>query len=309
MAGSYVHLTGNSFKFHLIEPSDSTIVAADTILCQNLQTGEKTSLTRASDSGTVFRYLDADLSDIQITAPKPLVGKLEIVQNHLSACTVYNTGDFPRLRFVQCQFITGCTKNFISNAKQVCIQFSQCYGSGLDPLNLNQYSVSTVQLMHNASLHEFLTAPAERVYHIGTHDYATSISSASALAILNTLDTSGQHNGYVSLEVQQPEDTSQIDAKIQALQAKGWDAGVTYYAQPVQSDSASGFHSDSSSSSVGGGSMSDATSVLVLDGMMLALQTPVAGMKGLLINSKYFVPFLTSTIQISDSVSVVELGQ
>lgn len=54
--------------------------------------------------------------------------------------------------------------------------------------------------------------------------------------------------------------------------------------------------------------MSDATSVLVLDGMMLALQTPVAGMKGLLINGKYFVPFLTSTIQISDSVSVVELG-
>lgn len=128
------------------------------------------------------------------------------------------------------------------------------------------------------------------------------------MAILNTLDTSGQHNGYVSLEVQQPEDTSQIDTKIQALQAKGWDAGVTYYAQPVQSDSASGSHSDSSSSSVGDGSVSDATSVLVLDGMMLALQTPVRGMKGLLINSKYFVPFLTSTIQISDSVSVVELG-
>lgn len=128
------------------------------------------------------------------------------------------------------------------------------------------------------------------------------------MAILNTLDTSGQHNGYVSLEVQQPENTSQIDAKIQALQAKGWDAGVTYYAQPVQSDSASGSHSDSSSSSVGGGSMSDATSVLVLDGMMLALQTPVRGMKGLLINGKYFVPFLTSTIQISDSVSAVALG-
>ena len=54
--------------------------------------------------------------------------------------------------------------------------------------------------------------------------------------------------------------------------------------------------------------MSDATSVLVLDGMMLALQTPVRGMKGLLINGKYFVPFLTSTIQISDSVSAVALG-
>ena len=49
--------------------------------------------------------------------------------------------------------------------------------------------------------------------------------------------------------------------------------------------------------------MSAATSVLVLDGMMLALQTPVAGMKGLLINDKYFVPFLTSTVQLSDSVS------
>ena len=110
------------------------------------------------------------------------------------------------------------------------------------------------------------------------------------------------------MEVQQPEDTSQIDAKIQALQAKGWDAGVTYYAQPVQSDSASDLHSDSSSSSVVGGDMSDATSVLVLDGMILALQTPVAGMKGLLINGKYFVPFLTSTVQISDSVSAVELG-
>lgn len=44
--------------------------------------------------------------------------------------------------------------------------------------------------------------------------------------------------------------------------------------------------------------MSDATSVLVLDGMMLALQTPVAGMKGLLINGKYFVPFLDTSSQI-----------
>ena len=121
------------------------------------------------------------------------------------------------------------------------------------------------------------------------------------MAILNTLDTSGQHNGYVSLEVQQPEDTSQIDAKIQALQAKGWDAGVTYYAQPVQSDSASESNSDSSSSSAGDGSMSDATSVLVLDGMMLALQTPARGMKGLLINGKYFVPFLDTSSSVSDS--------
>lgn len=102
--------------------------------------------------------------------------------------------------------------------------------------------------------------------------------------ILDTLDTAGKHNGYVSLDVQQPENTSQIDAKIQALQAKGWRVDVTYFAKPVLSDS--------SSSSGGSGSMSDATSVLVLDGMMLALQTPVAGMKGLLINRKYFIPFL-----------------
>ena len=47
--------------------------------------------------------------------------------------------------------------------------------------------------------------------------------------------------------------------------------------------------------SLGGGSMSDATSVLVLDGMMLALQTPAAGMKGLLINGKYFIPFLDAS--------------
>ncbi len=41
--------------------------------------------------------------------------------------------------------------------------------------------------------------------------------------------------------------------------------------------------------------MRDATSVLVLDGMMLALQTPAAGMKGLLINGKYFIPFLDAS--------------
>lgn len=51
--------------------------------------------------------------------------------------------------------------------------------------------------------------------------------------------------------------------------------------------------------------MSDATSVLVLDGMMLALQTPVAGMKGLLINGKYFVPFLDASSSVSDSGSAV----
>ena len=33
MADSYIHLTGNNFKFFLVEPSDSTIVAADTIIC------------------------------------------------------------------------------------------------------------------------------------------------------------------------------------------------------------------------------------------------------------------------------------
>lgn len=49
--------------------------------------------------------------------------------------------------------------------------------------------------------------------------------------------------------------------------------------------------------------MSDATSVLVLDGMMLALQTPVAGMKGLLINGNYFVPFLDTSSSVSSSLS------
>lgn len=33
MSGSYIHLTGNNFKFQLVEPSDSTVVAADTIIC------------------------------------------------------------------------------------------------------------------------------------------------------------------------------------------------------------------------------------------------------------------------------------
>lgn len=51
--------------------------------------------------------------------------------------------------------------------------------------------------------------------------------------------------------------------------------------------------------------MSDAASVLVLDGMMLALQTPVAGMKGLLINGKYFVPFLDTSSSVSDSGSQI----
>lgn len=35
--------------------------------------------------------------------------------------------------------------------------------------------------------------------------------------------------------------------------------------------------------------------------MMLALQTPVAGMKGLLINGKYFIPFLDASSSVLDS--------
>lgn len=49
-----------------------------------------------------------------------------------------------------------------------------------------------------------------------------------------------------------------------------------------------------------------ADTVLVTNGMALALQTPVAGMKGLLINGKYFVPFLDgSSSSVSDASSSV----
>ena len=46
-----------------------------------------------------------------------------------------------------------------------------------------------------------------------------------------------------------------------------------------------------------------ADTVLVTNGMALALQTPVAGMKGLLINGNYFVPFLDTSSSASNSLS------
>lgn len=48
-----------------------------------------------------------------------------------------------------------------------------------------------------------------------------------------------------------------------------------------------------------------ADTVLVTNGMALALQTPVAGMKGLLINGNYFVPFLDTSSSVSDSSSQI----
>ncbi len=48
-----------------------------------------------------------------------------------------------------------------------------------------------------------------------------------------------------------------------------------------------------------------ADTVLVTNGMALALQTPVAGMKGLLIDGNYFVPFLDTSSSVSDSGSAV----
>lgn len=48
-----------------------------------------------------------------------------------------------------------------------------------------------------------------------------------------------------------------------------------------------------------------ADTVLVTNRMALALQTPVAGMKGLLINGKYFIPFLDASSSVSDSGSAV----
>lgn len=44
-----------------------------------------------------------------------------------------------------------------------------------------------------------------------------------------------------------------------------------------------------------------ADTVLVTNGMALALQTPVAGMKGLFINGKYFIPFLDASSSVSAS--------
>ena len=99
-------------------------------------------------------------------------------------------------------------------------------------------------------------------------------------SILASLVANGLSNGSVDLRNNSaPSSRTNIDI----LESRGWTV-LTDYVDPVLSDS--------SSSSGGSGSMSDATSVLVLDGMMLALQTPAAGMKGLLINGKYFVPFL-----------------
>lgn len=48
-----------------------------------------------------------------------------------------------------------------------------------------------------------------------------------------------------------------------------------------------------------------ADTVLVTNGMALALQTPVAEMKGLLINGKYFIPFLDASSSVSDSGSQI----
>lgn len=109
------------------------------------------------------------------------------------------------------------------------------------------------------------------------------LSTGTVDNILASLEATGLNNGSVDLRNNSaPSSRTAIDL----LESRGWTV-LTDYVDPVLSDS--------SSSSGGGGSMSDATSVLVLDGMMLALQTPVAGMKGLLINGKYFVPFLTTT--------------
>ena len=112
-------------------------------------------------------------------------------------------------------------------------------------------------------------------------------------SILASLEANGLNNGSVDLRNNSaPTSRTAIDL----LESRGWTV-LTDYVDPVLSDS--------SSSSGGGGSMSDATSVLVLDGMMLALQTPVAGMKGLLINGKYFVPFLDTSSSVPDSDSQI----
>lgn len=112
-------------------------------------------------------------------------------------------------------------------------------------------------------------------------------------SILGSLEANGLNNGSVDLRNNSaPSSRTNIDT----LESRGWTV-LTDYVDPVLSDS--------SSSSGGDGSMSDATSVLVLDGMMLALQTPVAGMKGLLINGKYFIPFLDASSSVADSGSAV----
>ena len=108
------------------------------------------------------------------------------------------------------------------------------------------------------------------------------LSTGTVDNILASLKANGLSNGSVDLRNNSaPSSRTTIDV----LKSRGWTV-LTDYVDPVLSDSSG------SSGSGGGGSMSDATSVLVLDGMMLALQTPVAGMKGLLINGKYFIPFL-----------------
>ena len=120
-----------------------------------------------------------------------------------------------------------------------------------------------------------------------------NLPTSAVDSILDALRAHGLSNGSVDLRNNSaPSSRTNIDI----LESRGWTV-LTDYVDPVLSDS--------SSSSGGSGSMSDATSVLVLDGMVLALQTPVAGMKGLLIDGKYFVPFLDGSSSVSDSGSQI----
>ena len=173
------------------------------------------------------------------------------------------------------------------------------YGDNIT--RLTAHNLTRLDLLNNLKLVNLDCSNGSLSYlNIASHGNLTELKAQNnnlptniVDSILGSLKANGLSKGSVDLRNNSaPSSRTAIDL----LESRGWTV-LTDYVDPVLSDS--------SSSSGGSGSMSDATSVLVLDGMMLALQTPVAGMKGLLINSKYFVPFLDGSSSVSDASSSV----
>lgn len=174
------------------------------------------------------------------------------------------------------------------------------YGDNIT--RLTAHNLTRLDLLNNLKLVNLDCSNGSLSYlNIASHGNLTELKAQNnnlptniVDSILASLKANGLSKGSVDLRNNSaPSSRTTIDI----LESRGWTV-LTDYVDPVLSDS-------SSSSGGGGGSMSDATSVLVLDGMMLALQTPVAGMKGLLINGKYFIPFLDASSSVSDSGSAV----
>lgn len=104
---------------------------------------------------------------------------------------MYNTGDFPDLRFTQCVFESGCVKSFITTEKQKKLWLVQCEGAGLSPLDLSQYSADDLRLIQCSQANEVSISPGIHVSISGLADWETSLTSTAALGILTTLDDAG----------------------------------------------------------------------------------------------------------------------